>query len=68
MVYEMTLLSQVKLSESLSDEELEKEFRMQFGLVVPMSHVDCVFVTGLDQEKNDPLKESITSDLKSIKM
>lgn len=32
-----------------------------------MSRVDCVFVMGLGQEKNDPMKESVTSDLKSNK-
>ena len=64
-VYEMTLLSKLKLPQALSDSELLSEFKRHFSLVVPMQNVDCVFVTGLDHEEVEQMTATIGS-LKSV--
>jgi hypothetical protein len=67
MVFEMTLLSKIKLPSGLTDSQLLSEFKKQFDLVVPMKSVDCVFVTGLlDHEEVDPMTTTIGSLKSSI--
>lgn len=60
-VYEMTLLSKLKLPQGLADAELLSEFKKHFELVVPMQSVDCVFVTGLDYEEAEQMNATIAS-------